>query len=66
MSPVEVRTLGPFVNLKKVQEKCVFFSGKCLTISLQTNAGRESESMPNATNNDKHRVEGWVIRCTLI
>ena len=25
MSPVEVRTLGQFVNLKKVQEKCVFF-----------------------------------------
>ena len=25
MSPVEVRTLGQFVNLKKVQEKCEFF-----------------------------------------
>ena len=25
MSPVEVRALGQFVNLKKVQEKCVRF-----------------------------------------
>ena len=41
MSPVEVRTLGQFVNVKKVQEKCVFFFGKCLTVSLQMNAGRE-------------------------
>ena len=43
MSPVEVRTLGQFFKLKKVQEKCVFFFGKCLAVSLQTNAGREQK-----------------------
>ena len=41
MSHVEVRTLRQLVNLKKVQETCVFFSGKCLAVS--PNAGREQK-----------------------
>ena len=65
MSPVEVRTLGQFFNLKRTQKKSVLFFGKCATISLQTNAGRE-QKLHSAKNSDKCRVEGWVTRVTQI
>ena len=41
MSPVEVRTLGQFVTLNRSRKNVYFFFGKCLAVSLQTNAGRE-------------------------
>ena len=66
MSPVEVRTLGQFVNLKKVQEKCEFFFQEVSSRFTSDEYWKGAKVCPMPQNSDKHRVEGCVTRCTQI